>query len=470
MAAPTRGRAMTETAAHDDVHELVEKKNFAALKTLVRGRDAHDLAELLGDLEGEDLAMVFRLLPQEEAAVIFGDLELDKQEALLRTLSTENVAAILNDMPPDERTELLEELPGEMAQRLLSALRGEELKIARALLAYPADSIGRLMTPEYVAIRPEWTVEQVFAHLRTVAATKETISVLYVTDAQGRLVDEVALADLVLAEPGRAVADLMDGQVASLRARDDQEAAVEIFRKYEAVALPVVDRKGTLVGIVTVDDVIDVAEEEYTEDVQKMVGMDALEGSYFGTGFGEMVRKRLPWLALLLVAQTFTAVALMGFDHLPLFAALVVFVPLINSPAGNTGSQMAGLMIRGLAVAEVELADWWRVLLREVVHGATLGAALGVLGFGAAAIFSLSLRAGGLGGQVAPTHIALAVALAIALSVTLGNIIGSMLPFLFKRMALDPAVTSGPFIASLMDVSCILIYFTIAMVLLRLLS
>ena len=459
-----RGRQVV-TMEQPEIRQLLGQRNFAGLKALIRDMEIHDLTELLESLEGEDLAMVFRLLPRQKAADIFGDLEIDHQEELLRTLSTESVAAILNDMPPDERTELLEELPGPMAQRLLNNLRGDERKIARSLLAYPEDSIGRLMTPEYVAVRPEWTIREVLDHIRKVAPAKETLNVMYVVDGDWRLVDEIRLEQIVLAEPEHTVGELMDEQVASLAADDDQETAVELFRKYEAVALPVVNSQGVMVGIMTVDDMIDVAEEEHTEDFQKMAGMAALEGSYFGTGFAAMLGKRLPWLAMLLAAQTCTTIALLGFDRLPLFAVLVLFMPLINSPAGNAGTQMAGLMIRGLAVAELELADWRRVLARELLRGLVLGLALAGLGFGASWLFSLYAHApAGSGIDLASMakRIALSVSIAIAVAVTLANLLGSMLPFLFKRVGLDPAVTSGPFIASLMDVSGILIYFTTA--------
>jgi magnesium transporter len=461
-AARNQGETMVEPVLQPEIHELIEQKNFSAIKAAIRDMEVHDLVELLTTLEGEDLAVAFRLLPANEAADIFGDLELEQQEALLETLKTEKMAAILNDMPPDERTELLEELPGELAQRILNTLRGEQLQIARNLLAYPEDSIGRLMTPEYLSVRADWSVAQVLEHVRKVGRELETINVLYVTDDHGRLLDDLQLEQLVLADPDERVRGLMDEQVASLLGTDDQESSIEVFTKYEAVALPVVDNRNVLVGIVTVDDVIEVAEEEGTEDFQRMAGMGALEASYFSTGFWAMLGKRLPWLAMLLCAQTLTTVALLGFDKLPLFAVLVVFVPLINSPAGNTGTQMAGLMIRGLAVAEVELRDWLRVLVRELLNGVTLGVALGGLGFVAARVFSAYVEVPSGGLHVNPLHVATSVALAITVAVTAANIIGSMLPFFFKRVGLDPAVTSGPFIASLMDVTGIMTYFSIA--------
>ncbi|GAF86648.1 unnamed protein product, partial [marine sediment metagenome] len=289
------------------------------------------------------------------------------------------------------------------------------------LLAYPEDSVGRLMTPEYVAVRPDWRIERVFAHIRKVGEETETLNVIYVTDDRWKLLDELRLEQLVLADPRAEVSDLMDRQVAALEASDDQEAAVEVFRKYDAVALPVVNSEGILVGIVTHDDVLDVAEEESTEDMQKMAGMGALEHSYFRTGYFGMLRKRLPWLALLLGAQLLTTVALSEFHTLPIFAVLVIFMPLINSPAGNTGSQMAGLMIRSLAVAEMDVGDWWRVLLRELARGITLGAVLGAMGFGAAWMFARAIGTE----PYQPQQIALSVAVAMIVMVTLANLIGS---------------------------------------------
>ena len=447
-----------DIATNPEIQELIEVKDFRKLKEALCEMEVHDLAELIGSLEDEDLAVAFRMLPLELATEVFGDLPHEHQEDLLTTLSTEKFADILNEMPPDERTEFLEELPGELAQRLLSSLRGDELAIARSLLAYPEDSIGRLMTPEYVAIRPDWSGEHVLRHIRKVADRKETVNVVYVVDDHWKLLDEIRLDELVLADPAAEIRDLMDEQVAPLRATDDREAAIEIFKKYDAFALPVVNSQGVLVGIVTVDDVLDVAEEEDTEDFQKMSGMDPLDQSYFGTSTLGMLRKRLPWLIMLLGAQMLTTVALTGFHSLPIFAVLVVFMPLINSPAGNAGSQMAGLMIRGLAVQEMAPRDWRRVLARELTRGLSLGVILAVMGYAATLLFCKFLPTG----EYRPDQIALSVAMSLVVVVSLANIVGSMLPFFFKRVGLDPAVTSGPFIASVMDVSGIMIYFTIA--------
>lgn len=441
-----------------DIHEVIENKDFSSLKKFLREMEIHNLFELLDELEDDDLAVCFRLLPQDRAAEIIGDFEPEQQEELLTKLSTEKVAAILNEMPPDDRTELLEEMPGDMARRLLNTLTGEERGIARSLLAYPEDSIGRLMTPEYVAVRADWTIEQVLGHIRKVAGEKETWNILYIVDEKWKLLDEISLEDVILAEPDQTVGDLMDEQTASLQASEDQEEAIEVFKKHDAVALPVVNRQGILVGIVTHDDVIDVVEEEDTEDMQKFAGFAALEASYFTTGFWGMVRKRLPWLVMLFVAEILTVAALTAFGsnlEPTRLAIMVGFVPLINSCAGNTGSQMAGLMIRGLAVAELDFADWSRVLARELFRGVSLGLVLGAMGFATVLIFHK------------PVALAVGVMLALVAVMALANILGSMLPLLFKRIGVDPAVTSGPFIASVMDISAILIYFSIAVAILH---
>ena len=453
---------MDQATGQLDIRELIESRNFARLKSLVSEMEIHVLIDALNALPADDLAVAFRLLPRDEAAEIFGGLE--RREDIISGLSSEKVAAIVQDMPPDDRTELLEELPGEVAQKLLSSLRGQELKIARDLLAYPEDSIGRLMTPEYVAVRPDWTVDMVLRHIRKVAPAKETIYVIYVVDDRWKLLDELPLERVILAEPDQKVEELTDQVVASLLASEDQETAVDDFKKYDAVALPVVNDEGVLVGIVTVDDVMDVVEEEVNEDFQRITGMEPLEYSYFGTGFLGMIRKRLPWLMILLFAQMLTTLALTSFHAVPLFAVLVVFMPLINSPAGNAGAQTAGLMIRGIALEEMSVSDWRRILSRELCRGLALGAVLAVVGYGAAYAFA-PLTGADIAAESLP-RIALAVAVAIAVAVTLANIVGSMLPFAFKRFGLDPAVTSGPFIASMMDVAGILIYFSLATALL----
>ncbi len=441
-----------------EIHGLLKAKDLAGIKTRIDGMESHELTDLLSKLVAEDLAVAFRLLAREHAADIFGDLPFEQKEDLLDALSSEHVAEILNDMPPDERTELLEELPGELAQRLLATLRGDQSEIARSLLNYPEDSIGRLMTPEYVAVRPDWTMDRVFEHIRKVGEAMETFNVVYVVDEHWKLLDELRLEKLVLAGRETIVRDLMDRHVAALRAGDDQEEAVELFRKYEALAMPVVDTRGILLGIVTVDDVMDVEEEEATEDFQMMAAVRTLKHPYLATPYVSMMIKRLPWLVLLFLAEILTVAALDAFRanlDQAVLALLIGFVPLINSCAGNTGSQMSALVLRSLAVAELGPADWHRILGRELLRGLSLGLVIGGMGFVTAMVFQK------------PLGLSIGVMVALIGVMLLANVVGAMLPLLFKRIGVDPAVTSGPFIASMMDVSAILIYFSVAGSILR---
>ena len=423
--------------------------------------EAADVAEILSDLKESDEAVVFRLLSRSRMTEVFEYLPFEDQEALLKRLSGESIKWVLNEMSPDDRTQFLEELPAAMALRLLGMLTPAERRIANTLLGYPEESIGRLMTTEFMAIRETWTVAETLDFLRQKGENRETLNVLYVLNVEGVLLDEIHLRQLVLAQPTQTIAELMDGKCVSLDVTKDQEEAVESFKKYDRVALPVVDSTERLVGIVTVDDVLDVAEEEATEDIQKMAAVEALEEPYFETSFWVMIRKRGVWLVTLFFGQMFTVSAMKHFEELALFrshlfGALVVFISLIVSSGGNAGSQAAGLVIRGIAVREMELKDCWRVFFREVVIGITLGIFLGFLGL---------LR--GFWGAEVSLLIPLTIAISLIGIVLFGTFIGSMLPFLFQRLGFDPAVTSGPFITTLVDVMGVVIYFSTAVFLMR---
>ena len=454
---------MLGDAIQPEIREFIERKDFAGLKGVLGELDVHDVADLAGDLDGNELGVVFRLLEPQRAADVFAALELEKQERLLEILSGEALGDILNEMSPDDRTELLEEVPEDVAGRLIDKLDRREREVAIGLLHYPEQSIGRLMTPEFVAVKVGWNAREVLEHLRRVAPQKETLNILYVVDEGGRLIDDIRLEDLVLADPDEVVGEIIDRHPVFLSAYDDREQAVEILRKYDEVALPVVDSAGVMVGIVTHDDVMDVQAEEDTEDFHKIMAVAALEEPYFATTYGEMLRKRLPWLVLLFGAELLTVLALssfLGSLNAGLFALLVLFMPLINATAGNTGSQMAGLIIRGLAVREMSPGDWWRVLFRELALGGTLGVALGLLGV-VASMFMMRF-AGAAPDAGAAWSNAIGVGVSVTTAVIVANLIGSMVPLLFKRMGLDPAVTSGPFLASVMDVTGVMIYFSVA--------
>ena len=447
-----------------DVAELIRNRNFNELREFLLELPVPDLAELLADSSPEDRAVLFRLLPRELAAETFEYLPFEAQEELLKGLGDEQVARVLDDVRPDDRTAFLEELPGQVTARLLNLLSPSERAVARSLLGYPEDSIGRLMTPDYVAVRQGWAMDQVLAHVRKFGSDSETLNVLYVVDEGGKLLDDVRIREVLLADADKRVGDLMDGEFVVLNATDDQETAVAAFRRYDRTALPVVDSAGVLVGIVTVDDVLDVAEEEATEDIQKLGGSEALEEPYLAVGLSTLVRKRATWLIVLFLGEMLTATAMAFFEaEIARAVVLALFVPLIISSGGNSGSQAATLIIRALALGEVTLLDWWSIARREVMAGVALGTILGAIGFLRIAVWSAFSNVYG-------PHwlmIALTVAATLLGVVLWGTLVGSMFPLLLKRLGADPATSSAPFVATLVDVTGLVIYFSVASFLLR---
>jgi magnesium transporter len=310
-------------------------------------------------------------------------------------MAQDDVAALLNDMAPDDRTHLLEELPAAVTKQLLSLLTPEERTVAVSLLGYPEDSIGRLMTPDYVSIRQNWTIEQVLAHIRTHGQDSETLSAIYVVDEQGVLIDSLRIQRILLAGSETRVSDLLDHRVVALKASDDQETAISIFRREDCTALPVTDSSGVLIGIVTVDDVIDVAESEATEDIQKIGGVAALDEPFLQIPLARLIKKRANWLVILFFGELLTATAMGLFEkEIERAVVLTLFVPLIISSGGNSGSQASTLVIRALALEEIRLRDWWHVMRREVLAGLALGSILGAIGFLRIAVgrpFSMSM-------------------------------------------------------------------------------
>jgi len=444
--------------------ELIRQRNFSQLREILSGFTAPDLAEIFADLTPDDEAVLLRILPHELATEVFEYISVEEQEKLLRALGTEQVAEILNDLPPDDRTALLEELPSAATQKLLGLLNPEERRIAVELLGYPKDSVGRRMTPHYVAIQQNWTVAEVLSHLREQSDKRDTMGQLYVVDGKGRLVDFVRLRNLVVAPIQMSVLELLENQRIFLRATDDQETAVAAFKKYDSTILPVVDSKEVLVGVVTVDDVLDVAEREATEDIHKLGGMEALDAPYLRIGMLEMVRKRAPWLVILFVSEMLTTTA-MGFFEGEIAKAVVLalFLPLIISSGGNSGSQATTLIIRAMALGEVTLRDWWRVMRREAMSGLALGVILGAIGFLRVTIWAQFSTIYG------PHWFLIATTIFFSLIgvVMWGTLAGSMLPFLLRRCKLDPATSSAPFVATLVDVTGLIIYFSIALWVLR---
>jgi magnesium transporter len=447
-----------------EIRELIEAKDYGTLDEVLNDWLPADLAEIVGDLRPDEQAYVLRALKPALAAATFEYLDLVTQEWLLGALPDDVSARLLNDMAPDDRTALLEELPPEQSERLLALLSPDQRDVARSLLEYGEESVGRLMTPDYVAVRKEWTIRHVLDHVRTHGRDSETLNVIYVTDQQNRLIDDLRIREVLLAPLHAHVAGIMDNRFISLAVTDDRRKAVEVFKKYDRTALPVVDTQGRLAGIVTIDDVIDVAEEEATRELQRFGGLEALEEPYMSTPLLEMVRKRATWLVILFVGEMLTATA-MGYYGSEIRRAVVLslFVPLIISSGGNSGSQTATLIIRALALGEVRLCDWWLVLRREILSGLMLGPILGTIGFLRIAVWSQ------FSGIYGPhwSLLGLTVSFSLVGIVLWGTISGSMLPFLLKGLGFDPAASSAPFVATLMDVTGLIIYFTVAMVILH---
>lgn len=439
-----------------EIQDLVRNRQFRGLKEALGDLPPADLAEIVSELEESDLLVVFRLLSKDVATEVFEYLDLPQQQALLTQLKSETVRHILEEMSPDDRTALLEELPPQAASRLLMMLSPDERRVAQTLLNYPEDSVGRLMTPDYIYLRPNMTVEEALAKIRRIGIDRETVYALYVIDEQRRLIGYVSLRRLVAAPLDVKVGDLMLDGAIRISAYADQEEAVEMLRHYDLIALPVVDRDDKLVGIVTFDDVMDIVEEEHNEDVQLQAAIIPTEESYLDVRPVDMTRRRLVWLAILLVAETGGALIIKRYeDFLTMWIALALFLPVMIATGGNTGTQAAAMVIRALATGEVQLRDGLRMLGREFAVCLMLSLALGALAFPLVLVVEPHFE------------VALVISLGVAAIVTVSNLIGTFLPLLLRRLRLDPALMSGPFISTLMDVAGLIIYMEIAVRLLK---
>jgi magnesium transporter len=449
----------------DELASAVRDRDFARLRDMTRNRPASDLAELLTELGVEDQVVVFRVLPRKLAAEVFEYLSLESQEALVKGMAQEDVAALLNDMAPDDRTKFLEELPAVATRQLLALLTPAQRAVAVSLLGYPPDSVGRLMTPHYVAVREDWTLQHVLDYIRLHGQDSETLNVLYVVDDAGVLIDDIRTREVLLTPPDRRISDLMDRHFVALKASDDQATAVAEFRQYDRTALPVTDTAGVLIGIVTIDDVLDVAEAAATKDIQRIGGSEAFDEPYTEIAFGKMIRKRAGWLTALFLGEMLTATAMKAYEaEIAKAVVLALFVPLIISSGGNSGSQASTLVVRALALGELTLRDWWMVIRREFLAGLTLGGILGTIGFLRITVWSaFSPDAYGEHWML----IALTVGITLVGIVLWGTLIGSLLPLLLRRIGFDPAASSAPFVATLVDVTGLVIYFTVAMITLR---
>ena len=455
---------MLEKLLLPEIQELIANKDEETLRETLNRWPPSEVVELFADLSDEDDLAGMRMLRGPQRARVFEYLDRASQRKLVANLSEEDSRSLLNDIADDDRTALLAEFSATDRQRLLHLLSEEQRAIAESLLQYPDGSVGRLMTPHFVAVRSHWTVQHVLDHIRQHGLDSETLNVVYIVDHNHKLIDDLRIRQILLARPQQNLDDLLDQTFVALKATDPKRSAVEVFRRYDRTALPVVDDTGKLLGVVTIDDVLDVAEEAATADMQKLGGLEALSEPYVKTPLLTMVRKRATWLVVLFLGEMLTATAMGYFeDEIAKAVVLALFVPLIISSGGNSGSQAATLIVRALALGEVALRDWRMVFRRELGSGLILGMILGAIGFLRIAVWSLFSNIYG-------PHWALVgatVGLSLVGIVLWGTLSGSMLPFLLKRIGLDPATSSAPFVATLVDVTGLVIYFTVAMVLLR---
>ncbi len=455
---------LAQANVKSEITALIDRKDLAALKKFLEPWTPADLAPIIADLPIGQLGALFRVGSRDLVVMTFTYLPLEEQKRLLKLLTQEQSAALLNALPPDDRTAFLNELPLDVAMQLLAMLTPDERQVAQALLAYPEHSVGRMMTLDYVAVHPEWSVRQALDFIREHGYDRETLNIIFVVDDGGHLVDDIRVRRLLLSPLDRPVRDLLDGNFAMLAPTDDRETALELFKRFDRVALPVVDEQRKPIGIVTVDDMLDVAEAEATEDIQKLGGTEALDEPYTTIALSRMVQKRASWLVVLFLGEMLTATAMAYFeDEIAKAVVLALFVPLVISSGGNAGSQAATLVIRALALGEFRLRDWWRIMRRELAVGLALGTILGGIGFLRIAIWSRFSPIYGPHGLL----VAATVGVALVGIVLWGSLMGSMLPLVLKRLGFDPATSSAPFVATLVDVTGLIIYFSVAFLILH---
>jgi magnesium transporter len=447
-----------------EIKAFLDARDKKGLKQFLSDYGAEEIADLLNHLDEENLLLVFKAIDRDVAFAAYELLDVNFQIALLDLLPNKLVTLIINDMSPDKRTALFQELDNEMLNKHLKLLTLSERTVALNLLGYPENSIGRLMTPDYIAVKADWTINDVLSYIRKYGENSETLNVIYIIDDKGILIDDIKVREILIADPQTKLQEIIDGRYTALSVLDDEEVAINVFSKNNRVALPVIDKIGLLLGIVTMDDVLRLSKEEDTEDIQKLGGVEALEEPYMDVPIPLMIRKRAVWLIVLFFGELLTASAMAFFeDEIAKAVVLALFVPLIVSSGGNSGSQAATLIIRAMALGEITIKDWWNVLKRELISGFALGCILAIIGFIRIGLWNYFTHVYGdywLG-------IAATVSFSLLGIVVWGTLMGSMLPIALKKLGADPATSSAPFVATLVDVTGLVIYFTFALLFLK---
>ena len=454
---------MSVEVLKEQLEQVIHSGDPLQIRAWLDHQNISDVADLVYE-EPDYESQIIAAMSVHRAAGVFKILEFPTQKRIIQTLPAAKTAELLNELPPDDRTDFLEELPSNVVRELIKLLDNEERKITLSLLGYPENSVGRLMTPDYVYVYENNTVQQVLDTVRLVGKNSETIDVIYVINNKGELLDDIRIREFILATPEKKVSELMDNRVIALNAYDDQELANEAFKMNNRVALPVVSNSNKLLGIVTIDDILWVASEEFSEDIQKIGGTAALDQPYLEMPLISLFKKRVVWLVILFLGEMLTATAMAYFeDEIAKAVVLALFVPLIISSGGNSGSQASTLIIQAMAVGEITLKDWWRVMRREILSGLLLGSVLGLIGFLRILIWHSIVP-----NVYGPHWMLLGIAVGVTLMgvVLWGTLCGSMLPMILKRLGADPAVSSAPFVATLVDVTGLVIYFSVAFFLL----
>lgn len=432
--------------------ELLRNKKWQELKEILTEMNEQDIAELFMELEERDLTLIYRLLPKELAAEVFVNMEPEYQEMLIRAFSDTELREVLDELYVDDAVDLIEEMPATLVKRILRHTDPDMRKSINEILRYPEDSAGSLMTIEYVDLKRSLTVADAFTRIRRTGVDKETIYTCYVTDSKRKLKGYVTVKDLLLADEHAEIREIMEDNVISVNTHEDKEVVADLFQKYDLVVLPVVDHENRLVGIITVDDAIDVLQEEITEDMELMAGITPTDKPYLKMGVFENFKKRIPWLMLLMVSATFTEKIITHFEGaLTACVALTAFIPMLTGTCGNCGNQSSSTIIRGLSLGEIEFRDTLKVMLKEFLIALVCGIALAIVNFIKLMIFD------DIGWRVA-----LVVSITMIAAVVFAKVVGSILPVIAKKIGFDPAVMSSPFISTIVDAVTLLIYFAIA--------
>ena len=445
-------REMNTSYAAEEVQEMLSEKRYRELKAIFAAMEPADIAIIFEDMPDKMIPLLYRILPKDMAAEVFVEMENDQQELLIAGFSDQELKEVLDELYVDDAVDIIEEMPASVVKRMLKQADPETRHHINEILQYPDDSAGSLMTIEYISLKADMTVSESFVRIRRIGEDKETINILYVTDKDRHLIGVLSIRNLLLADPDDLIRDIMETNISSVTTLTDKEEVAQQISRYDYVAMPVVDQENRLVGIVTIDDALDVLQEENTEDIEMMAGITPTDKPYIKTGIVETYKKRIPWLLILMISSAFTSAIITSYEEaLGAYVVLTAFIPMLMNSGGNAGSQASVSIIRGLALDEIDYSDTFKILLKEFIVGAICGLTLSVVNFAKLIIF-----------DKLTFTIAFVICAALFVTVMAAKLIGCSLPILAKRLGFDPAVMANPFITTLVDAISLIVYFRIA--------